>query len=58
VLDARRRELNAQLAAAGKKVSYTHLIGYAIARAARELPVMTLPSKTSMGSRTASIRRR
>src|SRR2546426_3716789 len=41
VLDARRRELNAQLAAAGKKVSYTHLIGYAIVRAARELPVMT-----------------
>src|SRR5213596_2572443 len=41
VLDARRRELNAQLGAAGKKISYTHLIGYAIARAARELPVMT-----------------
>ena len=41
VLDARRRELNAQLAAAGKKVSFTHLIGFAIARAARELPVMT-----------------
>src|SRR5437762_7721504 len=41
VLDARRRELNAQLAAAGKKISYTHLIGYAITRAARELPVMT-----------------
>src|SRR5216110_2592646 len=41
VLDARRRELNAQLAAAGKKISYTHLVGYAIARAARELPVMT-----------------
>src|SRR2546430_2099106 len=41
VLDARRRELTAQLAAAGKKISYTHLIGYAIARAARELPVMT-----------------
>src|SRR5213595_3268822 len=41
VLDARGRELNAQLAAAGKKVSYTHLIGYAITRAARELPVMT-----------------
>src|SRR5437763_14188925 len=41
VLDARRRELNAQLAAAGKKISFTHLIGYAIARAARELPVMT-----------------
>src|SRR6059036_464245 len=41
VLDARRRELNAQLTAAGKKISYTHLIGYAITRAARELPVMT-----------------
>src|SRR5437667_7782853 len=41
VLYARRRELNPQLAAAGKKISYTHLIGYAIARAARELPVMT-----------------
>ena len=41
VLDARRRELNAQLAAAGKKISYTHLIGYAIVRAARQLPVMT-----------------
>jgi 2-oxoglutarate dehydrogenase E1 component len=40
-LDARRRELNAHLAAAGRKISYTHLIGYAIARAARELPVMT-----------------
>src|SRR5207244_11185000 len=41
VLDARRRELNGQLAAAGKKISFTHLIGFAIARAARELPVMT-----------------
>ncbi len=41
VLDARRRELNAQLAAAGKKISFTHLIGLAIARAARDLPVMT-----------------
>src|SRR6058998_1032331 len=33
--------LDAQLAAAGKKISYSHLVGYAIARAARELPVMT-----------------
>jgi multifunctional 2-oxoglutarate metabolism enzyme len=41
VLDARRRDLNTQLAAAGKKVSFTHLIGFAIVRAARELPVMT-----------------
>jgi multifunctional 2-oxoglutarate metabolism enzyme len=36
VLDARRRELKA----AGKKVSFTHLIAYAIARAATEMPVM------------------
>src|SRR5881397_3117943 len=41
VLDARRRELNTQLAAAGKKISFTHLIGHAIVRAARERPVMT-----------------
>src|SRR5438093_54748 len=41
VLDARRREPNPVLAAAGQKISYTHLIGYAITRAARELPVMT-----------------
>jgi len=41
VLDARRKALNAALAAQGKKVSFTHLIGFAIAQAARELPVMT-----------------
>ena len=36
VLDARRQELKA----AGRKVSFTHLIAYAIARAAQEMPVM------------------
>ncbi|MGD0453397.1 MAG: multifunctional oxoglutarate decarboxylase/oxoglutarate dehydrogenase thiamine pyrophosphate-binding subunit/dihydrolipoyllysine-residue succinyltransferase subunit [Solirubrobacteraceae bacterium] len=36
VLDARRRELKA----AGRKVSYTHLIAYAIARAGEDMPVM------------------
>src|SRR5437899_8948914 len=41
VLDVRRRELNAQLAQSGKRFSFTHLIGFAIARAGRELPVMT-----------------
>ncbi len=41
LLDATRRELNAQLAPTGTKVSYTHLIGYAIVRAAGEYPVMT-----------------
>jgi multifunctional 2-oxoglutarate metabolism enzyme len=35
-LDARRK----QLKGAGKRVSFTHLIGYAIARAATDLPVM------------------
>ena len=42
-LDARRAELNAALAAAGgaTKVSFTHLIGYAIARAATEMSEMT-----------------
>src|SRR5213594_223962 len=40
-LDARRKELNAGLAASGKKISFTHLIGFAIVQAARDLPVMT-----------------
>src|SRR6266496_6867631 len=31
-LDARRKELNAGLAASGKKISFTHLIGFAIVR--------------------------
>jgi multifunctional 2-oxoglutarate metabolism enzyme len=35
-LDARRRELKA----ASRKVSFTHLIAYAIVRAARDMPVM------------------
>ncbi|HEV7585517.1 MAG TPA: multifunctional oxoglutarate decarboxylase/oxoglutarate dehydrogenase thiamine pyrophosphate-binding subunit/dihydrolipoyllysine-residue succinyltransferase subunit [Solirubrobacteraceae bacterium] len=37
VLDARRRELKE----AGRKVSFTHLIAYAIARAAEAMPVMS-----------------
>jgi multifunctional 2-oxoglutarate metabolism enzyme len=43
VLDARRRELNLALANAGReiKVSFTHLIGHAIARAATEMPAMS-----------------
>jgi 2-oxoglutarate dehydrogenase E1 component len=40
-LDARRKALNAQLAAQGKKISFTHLIGYAIVQAAKKFPVMT-----------------
>ncbi len=43
VLDGRRRQLNSALAAAGNaaKVSFTHLIGYAIAKAAGASPAMT-----------------
>ncbi len=40
-LDARRKALNAQLAANGKKISFTHVIGYAIVQAAKRFPVMT-----------------
>ena len=40
-LDARRKALNAQLAATGKKSSFTHLIGYAVVQAAKRFPVMT-----------------
>src|SRR5213594_3326458 len=40
-LDARRKELNAGLAASGKKISFTHLIGFAMVQAVKQLPVMT-----------------
>jgi multifunctional 2-oxoglutarate metabolism enzyme len=43
VLDARRRELNGAIRASGRseRVSFTHIIAYALVRAARELPVIT-----------------
>ncbi len=40
-LDARRKALNAHFAAGGRKISFTHLIGYAIVQAAKRFPVMT-----------------
>ena len=40
-LDGRRKALNAQLAASGRKVSFTHLIAYAIVQAVKQFPVMT-----------------
>jgi 2-oxoglutarate dehydrogenase E1 component len=40
-LDAQRKALNAALAASGRKISFTHLISYAIVQAAKQLPVMT-----------------
>jgi 2-oxoglutarate dehydrogenase E1 component len=41
VLDAQRKFLNSALAARGLKVSYTHLIGYAIVQAAKSFAMMT-----------------
>jgi 2-oxoglutarate dehydrogenase E1 component len=42
-LDARRKELNSAIKAAGRseKVSFTHLIAYALVRAASEMPFIT-----------------
>jgi 2-oxoglutarate dehydrogenase E1 component len=40
-LDAKRRALNGELKERGLKVSFTHLIAWAIVRAAKEWPVMT-----------------
>jgi 2-oxoglutarate dehydrogenase E1 component len=42
VLEERRRRLNAALQAAGRaeKISFTHLIAYAIVQAVRQMPVM------------------
>jgi multifunctional 2-oxoglutarate metabolism enzyme len=44
ILDARRRQINIALAASGNraKVSFTHLIGFAVARAAEASPAMTM----------------
>src|SRR5437762_3050151 len=42
-LDTRRRELNAGIKSAGRseKISFTHIIAYALVRAAHEMPYMT-----------------
>jgi 2-oxoglutarate decarboxylase len=40
VLAARRAAINGQVASSGRKLSFTHLIGYAIVQAAKQLPVM------------------
>src|SRR5260221_9837263 len=43
-LDAKRKALNGQLKERGLKVSFTHLIAWAIVQAAKQWPVMTLTS--------------
>src|SRR5690348_1413612 len=48
-LDGQRRTLNAALAASGKKLSFTHLIGWAIVQAAKQFPVMTHAFKEEGG---------
>ncbi len=40
-LDAKRKALNGELSSRGLKVSFTHLIAWAIVQAAKEWPVMT-----------------
>ena len=43
VLDARRKELNGAIKAAGRseKISFTHVVAFALVRAAREMPFIT-----------------
>jgi 2-oxoglutarate decarboxylase len=43
VLDARRKELNAAIKPAGRseKISFTHILAYALVRAAHEMPFIT-----------------
>jgi 2-oxoglutarate dehydrogenase E1 component len=51
VLDARRKELNGALKAAGRgeKISFTHLIAFALARAAHEMPFITYSFRRENG---------
>jgi 2-oxoglutarate decarboxylase len=51
-LDVRRKQLNDALAAAGKreKVSFTHIIAYALVKAARDVPGMTASFRREDGN--------
>src|SRR5690606_12619027 len=48
-LDAKRKALNGALAERGIKISFTHLIAWAIVEAAKEWPVMTRTYSESDG---------
>jgi 2-oxoglutarate decarboxylase len=48
-LDAKRRAINAVLKDRGLKVSFTHLVAWAIARAAKDFPVMVRVFEESEG---------
>ncbi len=54
VLDARRKELNGAIKAAGRgeKISFTHIIAFALAQAARELPSITNSFRRENGQPT------
>jgi len=52
-LDAKRKALNGQLNERGLKVSFTHLIAWAIVQAAKEWPVMTRSFEQRDGKPTA-----
>ncbi|MBD5606043.1 MAG: 2-oxo acid dehydrogenase subunit E2, partial [Candidatus Eremiobacteraeota bacterium] len=52
VLEAKRAELNGALKGAGRseKISFTHLIAFALARAAREIPAMVASFRRDAGA--------
>ena len=52
VMDARRKELSAAIKAAGRneKVSFTHIIAYAMVRAAAEIPAITAHFRRENGT--------
>ncbi len=52
-LDAKRRALNAVLNERGMKVSFTHIVAWAIAQAARDFPVMVRSFEERDGKPTA-----
>jgi len=54
MLDARRRELNAAIKAAkrNEKISFTHLIAFAIVQAASEMPFVTYSFRSENGKPT------
>ncbi len=53
-LESKRAELNAALKAAGRaeKLSFTHLIAFALARAAREIPAIVVSFRRENGAAT------
>ena len=57
VLDTRRKELNAAIKAAGRseKISFTHVIAFALVRAAHELPFITYSFRRDEGGKPVRV---